>query len=395
MTLKQIHVVHCIARMNAGGTATLLHALMSQVDTHVRQTLVFGKCESEEIDFFSGGFPPYDYRYIPTLRRAIRPLNEIRSFIALRKYLKESRPDILHTHTFKAGLIGRAVGISLLRRPKVVHTFHGHLLTGYFSPPITWIIRTLERVLARATDVLLAVSSQVRADLQAAGIGVSRRFEVILPGIAEPRPIEKQVARYQLGLSSDLFTVTFLGRLTRVKRIDRFLNALNLLRMPYQAVVAGDGEESSEAKRLAEQLGVNAQFLGWQDDVERVFAASDVVVLTSENEGLGLVLVEAQLRGIPVVGTDVGSVSLALLDGSTGFLVHPSAGDVARGIEKIAQFSDAQRTEISERAKEFAGQNFSFSRFSRDHFSLYLEILSTNTNAMPIASKADGLSPRS
>lgn len=376
----EIRVLHCIARMNAGGTATLLNGLMSQMGPGVNQLLVYGQCESNEIDFLAKSSPLYPTVFVSTLGRAIRPANDIRSFIELRRIAKEFSPDVLHTHTFKAGVIGRLVALTLRPRPKVVHTFHGHLLTGYFSKTVTRLIVLIEKSLARITDVLLAVGPEVKSDLIKAGIGVRNCFDVIIPGIPDPTVVSREQARSVLGLS-DGFVVAFIGRLTQIKRIDRFIAALKELDVPYQAIIAGEGELRDIAEEEAERNNVNTKFLGWRDDIETVFAASDVVTLTSDNEGLGLVLIEAQLRGIPVVATAVGSVPSALVHGKTGMLVDPTPSAVASGIQQIAELTPQHRVEMSNAAREFAHQNFSMQRFAAEHQSLYRALLSAELPA--------------
>lgn len=370
-----LRVLQCIARVNAGGTATLIDGLMREMDAPVRQLLVHGVCEAGEVDYFADHPPTYPTLLIPSLSRSINLRRDLKSFLALRRVTKEFQPDIIHTHTFKAGVIGRAVALSLRIRPIVVHTFHGHLLTGYFSKPVTTLIRFLEKLLAKYTNVILTVGPRVTQDLLNAGVGNKKQYREILPGVTKPQKVDRHTARSTLNLHQELFTIGFIGRLTSIKRVDRFIDALGLIDIPYQALIAGDGEDRKAAEERAKELQPNVIFLGWRDDIDIVLSACDVVVLTSDNEGSPLVLIEAQLRGVTVVATNVGSVSAALKANQTGFLVGATAEEVADGIMKVALLSPLEREKMAYEAMAFAEANFTMKRFAEQHHDLYLSLV--------------------
>ena len=251
--------------------------------------------------------------------------------------MRRFRPHIVHTHTAKAGTLGRAAAI-LARVPGRVHTFHGHLLQGYFAPPATRLVARAESLLARRTDRLIAVGAQVRDDLLAAGIGRAEQYDVVAPGTRLGELPDRLAARRALGLPQDFPVVAYVGRLTRIKRPDRLIAvARDVIQAVPDAhfVVCGDGELAAEVAGTATDLGRSLRLLGWRADVETVYAAADLILLTSDNEGMPVSLIEAGLAGVPAVATAVGSVAEVVEDGQTGLLAPREAGDLARSVVRL------------------------------------------------------------
>lgn len=290
-------VVHIIARMNVGGPAAIVVQLLQDLP---EQVLLTGEVGLGEADHLVLRSPATPFTRVPGLGRSPRPGDDLRALAFLTAELRRRRPDVVHTHTAKAGVLGR-IAARAARVPGVVHTFHGHLLHGYFSPALTRAIVTTERGLARSTDRLIAVGAQVRDDLLAAKVGRPSQYAVIPPGITVPPPPTRQQARATLGVEGQV--VSSVGRLIPVKRPDRLLAVA--ARMPdVTFLVAGEGLLLQQTRQDAP---ANVRFLGWRADVEVVQAAADVALLTSDNEGMPVALVEAALCGTPAVSTDVGS----------------------------------------------------------------------------------------
>ncbi|GAC1441622.1 MAG: glycosyltransferase [Mycobacteriales bacterium] len=290
-------VVHVIARMNVGGPAAILVALLDGLPD---QQLLTGEVETGEADHLALRGPQTPFTSVPGLGRSPRTGDDLRALAWLTRELRRREPDVVHTHTAKAGALGR-VAARAARVPHVVHTFHGHLLHGYFSPAVTRTIVTTERGLARITDRIVAVGEQVREDLIAAGIGRSEQYVVIPPGIeVAPAPTRAEAKRL---LVVDGPVVATVGRLIAVKRPDRLLAVAALL-PDVTFLVAGEGPLLARTHAAAPP---NVRFLGWRGDVEVVHAAADVALLTSDNEGMPVTLIEAALCGTPAVSTDVGS----------------------------------------------------------------------------------------
>jgi glycosyltransferase involved in cell wall biosynthesis len=217
----------------------------------------------------------------------------------------------------------------------LVHTYHGHSLAGYFSPRVTAVYRGIEQILARFTACLVAVSTEVRDELLAMRVAPESKFEVVPLGFdlapfrlnAEPRRIARDGLRDELGLRHDDRIVTLIARCVPIKRVDRFLRLATALRdVPgVRFLVVGDGELRAELQTSPEALALGGRLVwaGFRSDIPDVCFASDVVVLTSDNEGTPVSLIEAQAAGTPVVSTDVGGVATVIRDGETGFVVDP------------------------------------------------------------------------
>ena len=190
--------------------------------TSFRQILLRGSVDVGEADYLELRAPDVDSIVVPGLGRAMRPLDDARAFWFLVRELRRVRPLIVHTHTAKAGVLGRAAAF-LTRVPIRVHTFHGHVLHGYFSPLMTKIVVVVERLLAHVTTSTVAVGERVRGDLVAARIVKLDRSRVIAPGVARPPHQDRVAARASLGVREDELTIVFVGRLTRIKRAERFV----------------------------------------------------------------------------------------------------------------------------------------------------------------------------
>jgi glycosyltransferase involved in cell wall biosynthesis len=266
---------------------------------------------------------------IPELGRAIHPARDLTALIKLVRLFRALRPDIVHTHTAKAGTLGR-LAARFAKVPVKIHTFHGHVLEGYFSRPVTRAFLEVERRLARTTDRLVTVSPRLRAQLLAMGIGRPEQVEVVPLGLdlerfRRARPASPTL-RPSLGLTGDMPLLGIVGRLVPIKDHATLFQALALLRDEGPAVhlvVIGDGEERDRLEELAGRLGLGSRihFLGWRVDLETILKELDVVICASRNEGTPVALIEAMAAGIPVLSTDVGGVADLVTHEETGWLV--------------------------------------------------------------------------
>lgn len=346
-------VVHVIARMNVGGPAELLVSLLDGLPD---QTLLTGEVEPGEADHLELRAPGTAFTRVPGLGRSPRPGDDARALAFLVRELRRRRPDVVHTHTAKAGTLGR-LAAEIARVPAVVHTFHGHLLHGYFSPQVTRAVVTTERLLARRTDRIVAVGQQVRDDLLDAGIGRPEQYAVIPPGVRRPSPPPREEARRRLGLPAGVPVVAMVGRLIAVKRPDRMLAVARLL-PEVTFVVAGEGPLYEQTRTDAPP---NVVFLGWRDDVYVLYAAADAVLLTSDNEGMPVALIEAAMCGTPAVSTDVGSAREVV----TGEVVPADPAALAQALRRVLT------QDLRAEAKRVAGEHFGVERMVQAHAELY------------------------
>jgi glycosyltransferase involved in cell wall biosynthesis len=324
---------------------------------------------------------------IDELGREISPLRDLVATVRLARLIRREQPDILHTHTAKAGTVGRVAALLAGRRgpPVVVHTFHGHVLRGYFGPLRSWFFRQLERWLARHTTALIAVSPQVRDDLVALGVAPAERFVVVRLGVElEERVAGEQNGRAEsrryLGIGPERFAVGWIGRMTAVKRTDDVLVAFKQLRedgVDAVLCLVGDGPDRPQLEQRAHELGVirDTLFLGYQDDVAPFYAAFDALILPSSNEGTPVSAIEALAAGRPVVATRVGGVPDVVQEGEDGFLVEPGAtDDLAERLGRLAREPEL-RERMGRAGRERVLPRYAVERLVDDVDRLYRSLL--------------------
>ena len=369
-----IKVLQVIARMNVGGPAVIVADLMRGLDpVKFEQKLITGYCADNEADYLETVATDVKATRIGGLGRSISPMADARAFLKLVALIRRENPDVIHTHTAKAGVLGRLAAILAGSRALKVHTFHGHLLHGYFAGWKIKLVIAIEKYLATRTDILVAVGNQVKEDLIAAGIGERNQYKVFFPGLPTPDDFDRDTVRKEIGLDLDAIYCTFVGRLTQIKRPDRLLDvvAASVARgLDLNFLVAGEGElfESSKARALEENLPIT--FLGWRSDIDQLFAASDMAILTSDNEGIPLTLIQAAFAGIPIVAPRVGSIADIVIDGETGFLTSPQAGAMASAISALVTDEDL-REELGSVGRAHAEKYFSLEKSLTDHAALY------------------------
>jgi glycosyltransferase involved in cell wall biosynthesis len=321
---------------------------------------------------------------VPGLRPELRPWDDLRALFALIRWVRRYRPDLVHTHTAKAGMLGRLAAMLAGRpRPLIVHTYHGHVLEGYFGPLRNFVYRSLERLLARFSDVLIGVSGATVDDLVRLRIAPRSKFRVIPIGLdlepfTHPPNGTRAAFRREIGASADDVVLTFVGRLVPIKRVDVALRALSHARASGAAVrlaIVGDGEERPDLERLAAELGVSdvTTFVGYTDDMVEVTAGSDIALLTSANEGTPVSLIEAAAAGRAAVATAVGGVR-DVVTSVTGLLTE--AGDAEAVGMAIAELgSDPERrTAMGVAAQKHVLERFSVARLLNDIDGLYREL---------------------
>jgi glycosyltransferase involved in cell wall biosynthesis len=374
---RPIRVLRVIARMNVGGPAWQVSVLTRGLENAGFTTeLVCGEISEGEADFLALRDPQLEVTRVETLGRSLSALDDVRAFFKLVKIMRETRPHIVHTHTAKAGVLGRLAAV-VTRVPIKVHTFHGHVLHGYFPPIVTRIFIMIERVLARFTHGIVSVGSQVRDDLLAVRIGKMKKFTVVAPGVAPAKINDRNSCRESLNVGLDAQVILFIGRMTAIKRPDRLLEAFAIVvnRHPRACLLlAGEGELFEITKQQAESLEGSVRFLGWRSDLSQLFSAADVAVLSSDNEGMPVTLIEASMAGLPCVTTDVGSAREVVLHDETGFVVNPNSTDLAEALIQLIS-DDALRKKMGGAAKTHAENNFSSDRLVQDHFDLYRRLM--------------------
>jgi glycosyltransferase involved in cell wall biosynthesis len=371
-------VLQIITRLNVGGSARHVIQMSSLLARRGWPCEVAtGTVGDREGELGTGDVPMVR---IPHLQRSIDPVADVRAARRLWEVVTHLRPAIVNTHLAKAGALGRLAA----RRagvPVIVHTYHGHVLAGYFPGWAERAFATAERMLAARTDALIAVSAEIRDDLLRLGIGRPSQWHVIPLGVdvAVVEGADRSAARAALGLPDSAPVIGIVGRLVPIKGHDTFIRAARLvsLEVPDAVfVVAGDGELRHSLEREAGRLlGERVRFLGWHEDVRTLYASLDVVVLTSRNEGTPMSLLEAAAASRPVVATKVGGVRDVVRDGMTGILVAPGDdGGIAAGVIRLLQRQDRGRA-IGEEARRWVTERFAVERVADRTIDLYRELL--------------------
>jgi glycosyltransferase involved in cell wall biosynthesis len=391
---KRARVVRVIARLNVGGPSIQAITLSRFLEDRGYETrLLRGREGPREgtMDALAEELGVRPVR-VPRMKREIG-VGDILALAFLVREIRSSSPDILHTHASKAGALGRTAALLAGRkRPLViVHTFHGHVLTGYFSRRVSAVFTAVERILARISTALIAVSDEVREDLVRLGIAPLDRI-VVVPECydlsrfdvpRDEREARRKALRAAIGIPEDASVVTLVGRVEPIKRVDRFLRIAERIGDVKTAhfLIVGDGElrarleRSPEARRLGDRL----TWAGLRSDMPDVYFATDVLAVTSDNEGTAASAIEAHAAGLPVVSTRVGGMSTVVLDGETGALVERQDEAAFAAMVKQLLANEALAKRLGDRGAEHARRTFSLDRLLNELDELYRRLLSEAT----------------
>ncbi len=379
-------VLRIIARLNIGGPAVHVTFLTAGLNSEKYQSILVSGIVSEG----EGDMSYFAYKHgvepviIPELGREIGLKNDLKALYRLIKLIRTEKPDIIHTHTAKAGTLGRIAAI-MAGVPYKVHTFHGHVLHSYFGPLKTKFFILIERFLAKFTDKIIVISPLQFQEL-CYDIKIARpnKFAVIPLGFDLAQFLNSEIHRgkfrKELNIPEDILLVGIVGRLTAIKNHTLFLkSASKVLESVFNVkfIIVGDGELNTELKNLAIELGISDKviFLGWREDMPVVYSDLDVVTLTSLNEGTPVTLIEAMASAKPVVATAVGGVPDIVSDGQTGIIV-PS-GDKEKFASAIVDLllSPEKRKEFGINAREFVRTRFTKERLCADMDELYTSLI--------------------
>ena len=353
-------VLHVIARMNVGGTARYVSELVEAIPN---SKLATGFVQGSEIEDPSVSQLPVVR--INHLGRKISLVNDYKAWRELREAVRECKPEIIHTHTFKAGLIGRLVR----GKHKHIHTFHGHLFEDRsFSGLEKKIITLIEKWLAPRADVLISVGHNVGKELREEGIGVGQKWVSIAPGVEALTLLEQSDARKSIGVNESEMLIGWMARMTSVKNPNLLLQVAS--RLPdVQFVMAGGGDLLETIKSNAPE---NVKVIGWAD-AATFWSAVDIAISTSDNEGMPVALIEAQLAGLPVIATNVGSNSEVIQDEVTGLIASRSVDALVGAVNRFTSLPSLIRTQ-GDKGRVRASKEFSLEKMIRSHADLYREV---------------------
>lgn len=390
---RSLRVLRIIARLNIGGPARHTVILNEGLQRLGYETLlVYGAVGAREGSFERlAADRSLASLSIPHLGRRIKAFDDVRAFAQILRLLYRWRPDIVHTHTAKAGTLGRLAALAYnatrFRRQRcaVVHTFHGHVFSGYFGPVGSAAVQWIERILARFTDCIVTISNRQREDI-VSRFRIARADQTVMVPLGlelsdlVSRTMKQRGIRARLGFDASDFVVGYVGRLVPIKDLGTLIESLALMRgaRPHvRLVVVGDGEQRKQMERAVRSRNLHdaVRFLGWRDDLAAIYSALDVFVISSLNEGTPVSLIEAMAAGVPVVATAVGGVPDVVRDEVTGLLCP--AGDptaLACAMTRVADDVESARAR-ARAAREFVASQFDASRLVRDVDGLYFRVL--------------------
>ena len=366
-------VLQVIARVNLGGTAKYLVTLSEELPKlGIKTAIATGRVQAGEIE--DPGLKKVKYICVPNLGRKVNLLNDIKASMQLRKTIIELNPDVIHTHTFKAGLLVRSQRDKLEkllgRKIKIVHTFHGHLFDDpEFKGFKAYVIKSIEKRLSKNSDQLITVGEIVESDLDSMGIYGKNKTISIPPAVTPLKLKNKRSALIKYSVTDkNRIRVLWLARVTGVKNPQRVIEiAKKLPEIDFYLAGGGDLLE-----RVKTQAPKNLKVLGWQD-AKSILPIADIFLSTSENEGMPIALIEAQLAGIPVVATDVGSVPEVILHNKSGLICSKSNEELIAAIKKLAQ-SRSLRSNFGKAGRAHALKSFSEKNLISAHKKVYLKL---------------------
>ena len=388
---SKIKVLRIINRFNLGGPVWNVSYLSKHLPENYHTVLIGGLADAQEGDAL---FIPLEMQLEPmvlkSMSREVRFFGDVKAFFEIVKIIRNFKPDIVHTHASKAGGLGRLAAY-FCGTKVIVHTFHGNVFKGYFSPTVTKALVLTERFLARLSNQIVAISEIQKQELaEQFNIAPERKITVIPLGFNlqkfAPDPEKRSQLRLQWEVTSDEVAIGIVGRLTSIKNhtlfIDAALLAMSQSEKKFKFFIVGDGELRNDIENyIVSKGGVYARsfvFTSWVKKMEECYPMLDLVCLCSLNEGTPVSLIEAQASGIPVVTTDVGGVQNVVLNGQTGIIVpNFEAETFAKAMLEIVQ-NEKLHAQMSQKGIKFVMQNFSMEKLIKNTDELYQKMRSSH-----------------
>ncbi len=349
--------------MNTGGPAVFLDHLTHAIHPSCESVIGFGYCEGNETDYTNDHELSATLIKIKHLHRSLNPIHDFLAFLEIRKIIKSEKPKVVNTHTSKAGVLGRIAAKSVSRKIKVVHTFHGHLIYGYFARYKSLVFTAIEKFLTLFTDAAVAVTHETKRSLQSLGIGKSLKWRVIHIGVPE-----SDLAPVTIESNRNL-KLLWVGRFTGIKDPKYAIEVMTILKgLNVELVMVGGGELFEEIKNDSENLPIT--FTGWMKDPFTKIKDFDLLLITSKNEGLPLVMLEAANRFRPTLARNVGGLSEFIENNQTGLLVNGGPNEMAQVIEGLIQ-DRSRLVKLGNAANGILHQEYSLKKMAGEYLDFY------------------------
>lgn len=383
MNDSKVKVLRILNRFNVGGPIYNAAYLTKYLNSELYETfLIGGKPESHEqsADYILNNLQ-VTFRELKFMRRAVSPFLDLVSLIQIVLIIYKFRPDIIHTHAAKSGLLGRLASLFYYKKVKVVHTYHGNVFEGYFSSFKNKILLIIERFLAKKSDKIIAISRLQKRDLcNKYKISTEEKIEVVplgfdLSRFSSVEPDKREIYRKEFDVKEKDVLITIVGRVVPIKNHKFFIDVFNYCKSKtkrnIKGLVVGDGSEMETILSYSEQLGLNFSykviesdvdliFTSWRKDIDGIMAASDIVALTSKNEGTPVSIIEAMASGKVAISTDVGGVSDIIENYKTGIVSDENITTFGEHILTMIG-DDELRKEIGVKASQESLKSFNYS----------------------------------
>lgn len=390
-------VLRILNRLIVGGPLLNASYLTKYMEPEFETMLVVGEKEAHEKDasYFTDqlGIKPI---YVPEMGRSINPLKDYGAYKKIKQLIREFKPDIVHTHAAKPGAIGR-MAAAAMKVPVIVHTYHGHVFHSYFNSAKTKAFIGIERYLGKRSNAIIAISEQQHKELVTDyRIAPAEKFRIVPLGLdldkfASGNDEKRKSFRSSYGVPDDTIVITITGRMVPVKNHELFLQGISYLLQhspkKIKAFIVGDGETRTAMESRAKELGIGFStekdnlhnqplvFTSWRSDIDVINAGSDIITLTSFNEGTPVSLIEAHAAGKPVVSTRVGGIEAVVDERITGFL--SDIDDVQGYCDNLMELvnNDILRQQFGDVASAKVKEKYSYQRLVRDMKGLYWELM--------------------
>jgi len=368
-----IRILHITTRHNVGGISKIMINLLS--DEVFQQNYLTGYCEENEIEYsFESNSINYNLYRVFRLRRSINAVNDFVAFLQIVRIMRDIRPDVVHTHMSKAGVLGRIAALFLTPRPKLIHSYHGHALDNYFNRYLNFLFRLIEKKLGLITEVLQFDGNSVFTEIQSFGIKPRLKSITIVPGsindLEPPKLIEN---------ISKTFHILVVGRIEPIKGIDTVITIASKLKQEnlvkdFRITIIGDGSMRSKYEGISKRMGLPIQFTGWKASISEFYQNADMFLSVSLSEGTPISFMEAASFSLPIVAFNVGSVGDLVEQGQTGFLAN-EIDELNRHIEYLYQNKE-ERIRLGKNARVKAQKEFMSKIFVDKQRQIYFDILS-------------------
>ncbi|MEN9305152.1 MAG: hypothetical protein RLY76_420 [Actinomycetota bacterium] len=360
-----------MSRYNVGGTAQWLYQLgMGLQENQIQNILLIGECQSGELEDSRIG--ELNFVRIEGLGPKTSILKTFLALLHIRKEIKRFRPEIVNTHTSKAGALGRIAALTVKPRPRIIHTYHGHVLSGYFGASQAFAVKTIEKILSLFTDYFFVSGQQVLQDIRNANIIRKNNFYKVWPSVPDFDIQDRALTRLKYGIAPEKLVVGWLGRKVQIKRIDRILELAHR-NSNVTFIIAGDGNLSDLDYLKSIPVDDNVIELGFTKPSE-MWSICDICIITSDNEAIPISPIEAALAKVPLIALDAGSTREVLINGKTGILCAKESDDLFLALQKLIG-NKKLRLEMGEAARNFVLSKFAPSEAVQHQIAGYRAVL--------------------